>query len=435
MPNRGIKVFKVPGDYATLDDVINSNTQQYRDIVMIRPSDYNQKMLIYQFTYDIYDSLYPKLIKDYEWDDLQNDIDIVFTDNELIANVTPIRKAHQEDYRNILTFLKNVSVNKYGDFLEGNFNLTNSKFRWNNGTYASELFLDADTSDFRLNISEDTILNISKIDTDFNNLSKLLTLSSEYLNIFVDTDIDGKLSVTGDASLKSNVTLNESDGTTTINGATAINNNLTVAQNTSIGGNLSVGEDVTIDGNTDVDGNLNVGEDAGIHGSLNVTETVSADKISANIIDVYNSEHSEIVTGFNADKLDNYHADELISYIISKFPTFPKIFNFLETPVDIVPSGNNVWMDVTLTNIVPKEASSVILLINIYNAWRVNATYVQYMYNGNSIDIAYTADDDSRGQNISQHFLPFDNENMKFTWRWFSTGGGVNSFKILGYTL
>jgi cytoskeletal protein CcmA (bactofilin family) len=311
MPNRGIKVFKIPGDYASFDDLISSNTYQFRDIAIIRPSDYNSKMAIYQFVYDTSESLYPKIIKDYQWEDLTTDINITFTDNDIIPNVTPIRKAHQEDYRSILTFLKNVSVNKYGDFIEGNFDVTNAKLQWNNNKNAAELFLDSSTNNFRLNISKETILNISKVDLDYNYISDLLALQATGLKVSVDTSINAGLKVTGDTALESNVVLNGNSGTTTINGETTINNNLIVTNKGKINSDLEVDGAVTVEANCTINQGLNVGGDTKIHGGLNVDGTVESPKLVANTIDVKKSENSNIVEGFNADMLDGKHLNEI----------------------------------------------------------------------------------------------------------------------------
>lgn len=297
---RGIKIFKIPSDYSDFGDIYNNGGLQIYDIALVFPSDYNAQMEMYQYRPDIgNDYNNPKwiYIKDIDLNSTVNDIStIIYTDENIITNVTPIRKAHQEDYRNLLRMLKNISLNKFGDYLFGTFNFSDAKMQWQNkNLYTSQMYLDSSSESFILSIGDSTVFRIKNNDDSFSAYSaSLLELSNNNFNLYVDAYLKEGLYVDGGTELRGKVELNDSDGDTLIHGATEIQNTLTV-------------QDETV-----------LNSDVYIHAKLTVDEDINANKdinVAANIIaqglDVDHSLSTDVVTDLNADMLDGKHLSEI----------------------------------------------------------------------------------------------------------------------------
>jgi hypothetical protein len=254
---RGIKIYTVPTDYATLELVTSTGNPQYRDIVVVKPSTYNDKVAIYQYLYNTNNVLVPSL---------STSLPITFTDNTIIPNVTVARKAHQDDYRSLINALLVLMADKYGDTYYGTHNFENAKIKWD--TIASKYALYIDKTTDALNFDYSYEFKLNTIGTDYSVLANAIraTLTNIYINL--PTNITQTLTVSLDGS---------SDQTIITNSLITVNN---LAADDAI-----------------------------------VSETLVASTADINTLNAIKSDNANIVTGFNADKLDGYHAQEIITMI------------------------------------------------------------------------------------------------------------------------
>jgi hypothetical protein len=272
--SRGMRLFKVPREYASTDAVTASGLQQFRDVVAVEPVDYNDKMSIWQYLYNQSGELHLYYIKN---------IDYTFTDNTIVPNVTPARKAHHDDYRTLLNSFSQLYANKYGDTFYGKHDFGGAKIRWELGSdgwqgltsLSAELYASWDT--YTMNLDYSTSIKFNSITPGYVLINTIMQLDQNHIFIWKDTDITGNLKI------KAGGTDDETDITNTTITTTNINavNTVTTNLDTAIG---------TIDDLTSLDF---------------VTNTMRA----------VSSTSTTMVTSLNADMLDDFHLANIIDLI------------------------------------------------------------------------------------------------------------------------
>lgn len=207
--SRGI----ITKQYNTLLDINNAITSgelQYRDIAFINPTSVDQKISIYQVLYS--EGTEDKIAKEIKGSNSEFDT-FIFTDDTFISNVTPIRKAHTEDIREIVKFIAMSSASKYGETLTGLYNIAATKLSW-----ATNAFLQYPSNN-ELIVSFDGLLKFK-----YNNLIDILVLSSDKLDIFKDlyvtsnVFITGNQTNTGNISVEGNIDVTGDDSEITVSG-------------------------------------------------------------------------------------------------------------------------------------------------------------------------------------------------------------------------
>lgn len=264
--SRGMKLYRVPSQYATKEAVTASGLQQFRDVVAVEPVDYNDKMSIWQYLYNELNELTLYYI---------SDIDYTFTDNTIVTNVTPVRKAHHDDYRTLLNAFSQLYANKFGDTYLGKHDFGDAKIRWNTTNSKAELYTDSAT--YTLNIDYSTSIKFNSITSSYGLIETIMQLDQDHIWLWKDTNIQGVVKVTSGSSADE----------TAITSTSILTTNITATNLASTNLDVSVG---TID-------------------------YLTSEDIVTNTFSATSSTSSTMVTNLNADMLDDYHLEQIIALI------------------------------------------------------------------------------------------------------------------------
>lgn len=134
-----------------------SNTSQYMDICFIATTASNSTIEDSSYLGSNNNNLIGKLFQKQangEWLDITTSRQVAFTDETLITNVTPLRRAHTEDIRTFLRHIQQYYANRYGDIYYNSHNMTLAQLLWKSGYSVNREYMD---SDGNLNIDIGTI--------------------------------------------------------------------------------------------------------------------------------------------------------------------------------------------------------------------------------------------------------------------------------------
>lgn len=276
--SRGIRLFKVPQQYPTKEDCVADSVLQYRDIIIVEPASYDEKMSVWQYLY-----VSPGVL------DLQfvKYIDYTFTDNVIINNVTPARAAHQHDYRTLINTINGWAANRYGSEYFGKHDLVSAKLRWDDAGGRFEQYYNASA----LNFDFSSAIKFNAISDIYQYIRTILTLLPDSVNITAAFNVLGISTFTGDVNITGNVGV---VGDVNITGHEYISNGIEVDNGAVISGNTSIN-----DGTLTVNGG-------------GKTTTIDGDSVETEAIRVTRSLSTNMVTSLNADMLDGVHLQEIL---------------------------------------------------------------------------------------------------------------------------
>jgi hypothetical protein len=255
------------------------------------------------------------------WEETTN---YTFTDEDIIANVTKIRKAHMQDIRNVIKVIQDYKLNKYGDFYYNTHDYTNAVMYWGRDTDLARIYFGDNGSDnqfltveFGNNRSSEAGDRVRFMYRDGNLIfDPILDILGEqvhvYKNMLVsgtthlvgDTLIDGNLHLVGSATFDTNLYV---DKLTTLNGATLINGPTTIQNTLYVRDNATVHTNLLVEGHQQTNGHIEA--DQYIATDTQLISRVASGTPPLEVASV------TVVTNLNADLLDGAHRGDTVDLV------------------------------------------------------------------------------------------------------------------------
>jgi microcystin-dependent protein len=296
--SRGINLYKVKPTgattgpiYNTKENVILNGGVQYNDIILEMPLSYTSKFKIWQLN----DSLTPIDITDTNY---------TFTD-DILTNITAIRKAHSDDYRTLINTLKINCASKFGDTLIGDYNIGDTKLIWNK-TGKAALYIN--TSDNKLTTEFSTSIDFNSIDGSFTKIATILSITPNSISITKPVILSSSLSASGNLNV---------DGNTRIGGTLTIDNGSTAS---------AIGNGIATSGNINITNGSSLIVSNGASAShltpskltSSIVETDSLNALVATITEavITKMKTTTLVQNLNAEYLAGTKGDYVISHLM-----------------------------------------------------------------------------------------------------------------------